>query len=466
MSWSYNWYNGAVDLSAFTAMYAGGDVYTQFREYSDSDLSTLALRGDVNGDGFDDWVSIQNISYVLHGTVIFGDGSLTAPTIDPATLDGSNGFRIFHSTQSAWALSAAVLDVNVDGYADIVVTMDGEPAFAVEQVILGHCASTTEGGADADQLIGANGNDTLIGYDGDDRLNGGLGADTLDGGAGDDTYRVDNTGDIVIESQAEGVDTVYSTLADYTLPDNVENLILAHSGVDGAGNAEANYMVGRSNDNVLQGLDGNDTILGQGGVDRLEGGAGDDTLRGGGGDDTVLGGGNVDTLYGQSGKDKLDGGDGNDRIYGGRGFDTMTGGAGADTFYFSDDDRIGGTTVMRDTITDFSQADLDKIDFSDLDANLLVDGQQSFVFIDTNPFVQGVAGVLRYQYIAGSDTTQVQADLDGDSVADIIINFTGNIELTGADFGLWESAIFVSQEPLVPGKMFALEHLGAGEFFA
>ena len=45
---------------------------------------------------------------------------------------------------------------------------------------------------------------------GNDSLDGGTGADTMTGGSGNDTYVVDNTGDVVTESAAEGTDTVIS----------------------------------------------------------------------------------------------------------------------------------------------------------------------------------------------------------------------------------------------------------------
>ncbi|EJZ16346.1 rhizobiocin/RTX toxin and hemolysin-type calcium binding protein, partial [Rhizobium sp. Pop5] len=54
-------------------------------------------------------------------------------------------------------------------------------------------------------------------------LTGGAGIDTLKGGAGDDTYVI-STGDVVVENADEGIDTVRTALASYTLGANVENL--------------------------------------------------------------------------------------------------------------------------------------------------------------------------------------------------------------------------------------------------
>ena len=82
--------------------------------------------------------------------------------------------------------------------------------------------------------------------DGNDVLDGGAGADTMVGGTGNDTYSVDNAGDVVIENAGEGTDTVKTSLASYTLTDNVENLTgTVATGQTLTGNALANSIGGR-----------------------------------------------------------------------------------------------------------------------------------------------------------------------------------------------------------------------------
>jgi ELWxxDGT repeat protein len=100
-------------------------------------------------------------------------------------------------------------------------------------------------------------------------LDGKAGADTMIGGAGNDTYYVDNVGDIVTELAGGGTDTVFTTLASWTLPAEVDNLTLAGSAAGNAtGNALANTLTGNAAANVLDGGLGADTMIG---------GAGDDT---------------------------------------------------------------------------------------------------------------------------------------------------------------------------------------------
>lgn len=113
----------------------------------------------------------------------------------------------------------------------------------------------------------------------DDVLHASNGPSTLAAGLGDDTYYVNNKGDIVVEYANAGNDTVHATLS-YTLPDNVENLVLdGASPIDGNGNALDNVLTGNAAANVLKGGDGNDTLIGGGGNDVLDGGAGEDTAR-------------------------------------------------------------------------------------------------------------------------------------------------------------------------------------------
>jgi Ca2+-binding RTX toxin-like protein len=114
-----------------------------------------------------------------------------------------------------------------------------------------------------------------IGTNNANTLNGTTGADVLIGLNGSDTYTVNNAGDVIIEAASSGTDTVQTSLAAYTLGDNVENLTFSNGptpdiAFTGIGNALAN------------------TITGGSAADVLTGGAGDDTLNGGSGSDTAV----------------------------------------------------------------------------------------------------------------------------------------------------------------------------------
>ncbi len=119
----------------------------------------------------------------------------------------------------------------------------------------------------------------MNGGGGDDTLTGWSGADIMIGGLGNDTYLIENAGDVVTENLNQGTDTVSSRLA-YTLPANVENLILTGTAViNGTGNGLANGVTGNSAANQLNGGAGNDVLDGGAGTYSLTGGAGNDIFK-------------------------------------------------------------------------------------------------------------------------------------------------------------------------------------------
>jgi Ca2+-binding RTX toxin-like protein len=140
---------------------------------------------------------------------------------------------------------------------------------------------------------------TKAGGTGDDTLDGLKGIDTMIGGDGNDIYYVDNIKDSIVEgdqsqSNAGDDDLVHSIATAYTLPVNVEHLIIdGKLKGNGTGNVLDNRLIGNLAVNVLSGLAGNDT---------LDGGSGNDTLTGGDGSDTFIfsqgikGNKNIDTV--------------------------------------------------------------------------------------------------------------------------------------------------------------------------
>jgi Ca2+-binding RTX toxin-like protein len=191
-------------------------------------------------------------------------------------------------------------------------------------------ADLLNGNSGEDSMMGLAGDDTLRGNGGNDTLNGGSGLDYLVGGSGHDVYIVDSRYDRVVEAANGGTDTVRAS-ANYTLPENVEHLVLTgNNDLDGAGNSQANTITGTDGDNTLAGNGGGDTIVGHGGDDDISGNTGADVLQGEGGDDQVSGGAGADMLVGGAGDDDISGGAGSDTLEGGLGADALVGGAGFD----------------------------------------------------------------------------------------------------------------------------------------
>lgn len=150
-----------------------------------------------------------------------------------------------------------------------------------------------KGGLGNNWLRGNDGNDTLYGGAGDDILEGGKGRDSLDGGDGSDVYYVNNDGDKIVETQANGDRDEIISSVDVNLSSfaNVENLTLTGSATKGEGSELDNHIQVDENSTssgaVLNGYDGNDTLIGGNGDDTLSGGNGDDYLNGGAGEDTA-----------------------------------------------------------------------------------------------------------------------------------------------------------------------------------
>ncbi|MDP9938313.1 hypothetical protein [Ectopseudomonas alcaliphila] len=367
---------------------------------------------------------VENIQ--LTGTGLFELIGNTADNIldsgkNAAVLKGGAGndtYRVGHK-------DAQIVELDGEGDED---TVESTVSWTLNDnlenlTLLGKAAINATGNAQANLLIGNDGNNVL---------DGGLntaGVDTMRGGKGNDTYIVRNIGDIVEENDKEGTDTVKAHVS-YELTDHVENLILEGSDdIDGTGNGLKNVITGNAGNNVLDG---------QGGVDRLIGGKGDDTyivdliVKGSGakatvaledsivekkgeGEDTlqlrvsqdvldkladaskattlVLGANleNLDArntsdlwlnltgnaldnviwgnagdniLNGGAGDDTLHGGDGDDILIGGAGADIMEGGAGNDIFRFTSLKDLGKDD-KQDVILDFTSGE-DKLDFKAL----------------------------------------------------------------------------------------------------
>jgi Ca2+-binding RTX toxin-like protein len=135
-------------------------------------------------------------------------------------------------------------------------------------------------------------------------------------------------------------------------------------------------------------------------------------------------------IRGGKGNDTIETGAGNDKLWGNLGADQLRGGAGKDFFEYHSFAESTGTS--RDRILDFGAGDRINLVRIDADGNG-ANGDSKFSFIGANAF-GGVAGQLRVTG-SGSDWL-VEADIDGDSIADLVIGVTtiGGHVLGSTDF--------------------------------
>ena len=412
------------DSSVITAL-ADGRFVVSWRDTSSTggDTSGSAVRAQVfNIDG-----SKAGSEFLVNSTIsgnqlapsitALADGRFVVSWTDNSASGGdtSNSAvrgQIFDPRETAVLLNGSLLDDDYVGtrYGDVMSGFIGDDKIlgrAGDDDLFGEAGKDElrgntgqdrlYGGDGNDKLVGGRGSDQLYGGEGNDKLIGGFGLDYHAGGAGNDTYTVDRTGDLVVENAGEGTDEVRSSVINLDLANyaNVEDLRLT-----GAANLD---LVGNGGANSLTGNDAKNKITGNGGAD---------TIDGRGGKDILLGNGGADMLTGGMGRDKL------------------TGGANADRFIFNAAAETGTTGTTRDKITDFSQAQGDRIDLSAIDAKS-GGGNQAFSFIGTDAF-SSTKGEL--QFVQNGGKTLVRGDIDGDGVKDFEIELSGLHTLTAGDF--------------------------------
>ncbi len=255
--------------------------------HSNAGLGVAGI-GDINGDGFDELAIGSDGFSGYSGSVfvVFGAANLQSATIDLASLDGSDGFRV--DVYDFYGAISAAGDVNGDGYDDFIIgayyagygTIDSGSAY----LIYGKSDwSGSNGKIDLTQLTPAQG------------------------------FRIDGaaTGDLVGRSVSGGGDLNGDGFDDLVIGAPYANL----NGITDAGSTYVIYggnftgqtmkigtskddkLTGTLNADILNGGLGNDILTGKGGADVFQGGAGNDEFHVGDiGFALADGGGGTDTL--------------------------------------------------------------------------------------------------------------------------------------------------------------------------
>ncbi|MEZ0241802.1 MAG: beta strand repeat-containing protein [Sphingomonas sp.] len=436
-------------------------TYALTGQYIENLILTGSAAIDATGNKFDNILTGNSGANTLTG----GDGN--------DTLDGGGGIDTMigglgDDTYFIDQLGDVAQESGSSGYDRVFSSISyGLAGQYIEALTLtGNAAINATGNSLANVLTGNGAANTLTGLEGNDVLDGGGGIDTMLGGVGDDTYTVDQAGDVAVELNGQGTDSVFSSVSYSLAGQFVENLTLTGSAaIDATGNKLDNLLTGNSAANILTGGEGNDTLNGGGGADTMIGGLGDDIYyvdqvgdvaqeSANNGYDTVFasisyalsgqyiealtltgtgainatGNSLANILIGNNGANALSGLDGDDALHGGLGADTLTGGNGADGFWF--DTALDGGV---DNITDFSVA----ADTIYLDHSIFT-GLANGV-LNPDAFHAGSAAHDaddRILYDAATGNIYYDADGDGAGAAVLFAHVTAGAALTNADFVL------------------------------
>lgn len=340
-------------------------------------------------------------------------------------------------------------DDTITGLASPTAALNARATLVGDVEAIGSHAEVIGG---ADRIAGSNAGEFIAGDVGRDiatvaaRIVGG--DDTVTAGGGDDVVAGDLLVAYPFHESLKGAAVVTGGADVLRGGDGADRLFGELGTTDLAALAQvsggADRLFGGSGDDALFAQTGNDVLNGGEGADDLQGGAGTDRAsyadaragvtanlaaaglnRGEAAGDRY---GGIENLEGSAFADTLVGNAGANRLIGGRGVDTLTGGEGRDVFAFgaTAETTAGG----QDVILDFVRG-TDRIDLSAIDANAGANGNQAFAFVGGAGF-SGAAGQLRV--VRATSDTFIEADVNGDRVADLAIRLDDPLTLAASDF--------------------------------
>lgn len=299
------------------------------------------------------------------------------------------------------------------------------------------------GSAFADLFYGTAAQEHFSGGASDDRVIFSAGGDRIDGGEGKDSIEFSTwTRGVTLSLAATDIQQIDSDgtsvrigSVEKILGTYFDDVLTAGSSSELQGGLGNDRLVGNAGNDILAGGPGINTVsyeLAKGGVTvsiaiataQDTKSAGSDILTG---IQNLIGSGFGDELTGSTGNNIIDGGAGDDIVIGSAGADALTGGLGADRFGYrlAADSKPGAY----DSILDFSAAQGDRIDLLAMDANSKLVGDQGFALVGS---FGKHAGELMISAEAGG--WFVQADIDGNGLADFGLHIQGAAPLKPADF--------------------------------
>jgi hypothetical protein len=451
---------------------------------------SVSSAGDVNGDSFDDLIvgaawTDPNGSYSGSSYVVFGKSSGFAATINLATLNGTNGFRldgVAAFDASGRSVSSAG-DVNGDGFDDVIVGAEGADPNGISSgssyVVFGKSGGfaatinlSTLNGTTGFRLDGEV-EDDFSGWSvsraGD--VNGDGFDDLIVGADGSDPNGIFSGSSYVVFGRSGG----FSSTVNLSTLDGITGFKLdgvAAYDFSGRSVSSAGDINGDGFDDLIVGAAWTDpngsfsagssyVIFGgnfTGGVETQVGGNGNETLtanQGAAAVDRLIGGRGNDTLISDGGPDVQIGGQGNDtlaipdvnfsstrRLMGGNGFDTLRLDAGGSTLNLK--------TIADNRIQDIEQIDitgsgnntliLDRLEVLNLSSTsntLIVRGNAGDrTILETGWTITGsedIGGVTFFVYLQAAAILKIQESIQVTTAIDLWDVGSASVTLLGAD---------------------------------